>query len=571
MSIIPKLRCAIYTRKSSEEGLDQAFNSLDAQREACEAYIVSQASLGWKVLPDLYDDGGISGGTMERPALQRLLSDIKEKKIDVVVVYKIDRLTRALMDFSRIVEIFDGYGVSFVSITQQFNTTTSMGRLTLNVLLSFAQFEREVTAERIRDKVAASKKKGMWMGGNVPLGYEVINRKLLIDEEEAKTVRWLFERYLDLGSIRDLSIEARAAGLYRRATRRTSRSAYGRGNLHHLLTSPIYVGRIRHKDAIYEGEHPAIIDRQVFDRVQLMLTEQSPKRRSARSHRDVHLLYGLLQDEQGRALVSTHANNHGKRYRYYVSRSGDRKSEERADQPKSQTVWRLSSAMIEPLVEQQLHAILTDKRRLATWCEDGGAPVRLADALTGAANLSARYSELEDHVEKQNILRTIFSGISLRTDAMVFDIARDKLISMLLGGSAHQRESSQNTEHDIEIVSITAPITLKRRGAEARIILDDALVAQPQKDPMLIAMIAKAHLYLEALTDGSGASHTDVAARLGIHGPDISRILPIAFLAPKITEAILTGRQRADLTIAKLTRLLDLPVSWTDQAKLLTA
>ncbi|WLR91687.1 recombinase family protein [Shinella zoogloeoides] len=569
MSAIPKLRCAIYTRKSTEEGLEQAFNSLDAQREACEAYIVSQASLGWKVLPELYDDGGISGGTLERPALQRLLHDIKDRKIDVVVVYKIDRLTRALMDFSRIVEIFDSHGVSFVSITQQFNTTTSMGRLTLNVLLSFAQFEREVTAERIRDKVAASKKKGMWMGGNVPLGYELKDRKLAIDEEEARTVRWLYLRYLDLGSMRDLSIEARTACLYRRPTRRASGSAFGRGNLHHLLTNPIYVGRIRHKGAVYSGEHPAIVDEDVFNRVQAMLTQQSPKRRSAKSHRDIHLLYGLLRDDAGQTLASTHANNHGKRYRYYVSRAHNGKESGQTDKTNLPTVWRLSSTMIEPLVERQLHAILSDKKRLADWCEDAGSATRLADVLTAAAKLSTQYSEHEGHVEKQGILRTVFAGITLRTDAIIFEITSGGLISMLLDGTADQKRPAQPHRGADDTVTITVPVILKRRGVEAKIILEDSLVAPPQKDPMLIAMVAKAHLYLEALTDGSGAGHTEVAGRLGIHGPDISRILPMAFLAPKITEAILTGRQPADLTIAKLTRMLDLPMSWNEQAALL--
>ena len=218
MSNAPRLRCAIYTRKSTEEGLDQEFNSLDAQREACAAFIASQVGLGWKLVPDRYDDPGFSGGSMERPALQRLLQDIRDRKVDVVVVYKIDRLTRSLTDFSRIVEVFDQAGVSFVSVTQQFNTTTSMGRLTLNVLLSFAQFEREVTAERIRDKIAASKKKGMWMGGVVPLGYRVENRKLVVHPEEAKTVRWLFERYLELKSVRALVEEAASHGHSGRTT-----------------------------------------------------------------------------------------------------------------------------------------------------------------------------------------------------------------------------------------------------------------------------------------------------------------------------------------------------------------
>jgi DNA invertase Pin-like site-specific DNA recombinase len=569
MTSIAKLRCAIYTRKSTEEGLDQAFNSLDAQREACEAYIVSQASLGWKVLPELYDDGGISGGTMERPALQRLLRDIKDRKIDVVVVYKIDRLTRALMDFSRIVEIFDSHRVSFVSITQQFNTTTSMGRLTLNVLLSFAQFEREVTAERIRDKVAASKKKGMWMGGNVPLGYEVKGRKLTVDEEEARTVRWLFQRYLDLGSIRELSIEAPTAGLHRRRTRRTSGSAFGRGNLHHLLTNPIYIGKIRHKDAVYDGEHLAIVDHGVFDRVQVMLTQQGPKRRSARSHRDIHLLHGLLRDEAGQALFSTHSTNHGKRYRYYVSRTDDGKESGQTDKRNLPTVWRLSSTMIEPLVERQLHAILSDKKRLATWCEDAESATRLADVLTAAQKLSTQYSELEGHVEKQNVLRTVFASITLRTDAMILDIVCGRLIAMLLDGTADQQGPAQPHGAADGTITITVPITLKRRGVEAKIVLEGSPPASPTRDPMLIAIIAKAHHYLQALTDGSGAGHTEVAEQLGIHGPDISRILPMAFLAPKITEAILTGRQPADLTIAKLTRRLDLPMSWSEQADLL--
>lgn len=243
-----RLRCAVYTRKSSEEGLDQEFNSLDAQLEACVAFIASQIGLGWKLVPDRYDDGGISGGTMERPALQRLLQDIRDKKVEVVVVYKIDRLTRSLMDFSKIVEIFDASSVSFVSVTQQFNTTTSMGRLTLNVLLSFAQFEREVTAERIRDKIAASKKKGMWMGGVVPLGYRVEHRKLVIDDAEAKIVRHLFDRYLALKSVRDLADEAARDSFVTRTRERQDGTVavtmpFGRGNLYHLLSNPIYIGR----------------------------------------------------------------------------------------------------------------------------------------------------------------------------------------------------------------------------------------------------------------------------------------------------------------------------------------
>ena len=255
-----KLRCAIYTRKSSDEGLDQEFNSLDAQREACAAYIASQKHEGWACVPDRYDDGGISGATLDRPAMQKLLADIKARKIDVVVVYKVDRLTRALTDFAKIVEVFDALKVSFVSVTQQFNTTTSMGRLTLNVLLSFAQFEREVTAERIRDKIAASKKKGMWMGGNVPLGYDAKDRSLVINEVEAETVRTLFRLYLELGSVRALQAEAQRRGL-----RSKTGQPFSYGHLYFLLQNPIYIGLIRHKKATYPGLHPPIIDQATWD------------------------------------------------------------------------------------------------------------------------------------------------------------------------------------------------------------------------------------------------------------------------------------------------------------------
>ena len=279
-----RLRCAVYTRKSTEEGLEQEFNSLDAQREACEAYILSQASLGWKLVVDRYDDGGISGGTLERPALQRVLQDIRDRKVDVVVVYKIDRLTRSLGDFSKIVEVFDVAGASFVSVTQQFNTTTSMGRLTLNVLLSFAQFEREVTAERIRDKIAASKKKGMWMGGSVPLGYRVEARKLIVDEHEASIVRYLFDRYLELKSVRGLAAEASARGFTVRPGRRGpgegATLVFGRGHLHHLLSNPIYIGSVRHKTQVYAREHQVIVEADTFAAAQLLLTTQAPRRRS---------------------------------------------------------------------------------------------------------------------------------------------------------------------------------------------------------------------------------------------------------------------------------------------------
>ena len=316
-------RCAIYTRKSTEEGLEQAFNSLDAQREACAAYIASQAGLGWKVISKHYDDGGVSGGTMERPALQNLLEDIAAKRVDVVVVYKIDRLTRSLMDFARIVEVFDKHEVSFVSVTQQFNTSTSMGRLTLNVLLSFAQFEREVTAERIRDKIAASKKKGIWMGGPVPIGYRAIDKRLEIEAEEAEVVRQLFRLYLEIGSVRRL--KERVDELRLVTPKRRLRNGemaggrrFSRGHLYWLLSNPVYAGCVRHRGRVWPGQHEPIIDRELWDAVQKSLSGQAPTERGMRTGRR-SLLAGLLNDETGDRLSPSHAVKNGRRYRYYIS------------------------------------------------------------------------------------------------------------------------------------------------------------------------------------------------------------------------------------------------------------
>ncbi len=300
-------RSAVYTRKSSEEGLEQDFNSLQAQREACEAFIKSQSGEGWRLVKTAYDDGGISGGTMERPALQRLLSDIDEGRIDVVVVYKVDRLTRSLADFAKMVEIFDAHHVSFVSITQQFNTTTSMGRLTLNVLLSFAQFEREVTGERIRDKIAASKKKGMWMGGICALGYDVRDRRLMVNQEESKLVKHIYKRYLELGSVRLLKHDLARREIVskirvsKNGTRSGGRS-FSRGALYELLANPIYVGEIRHKKVRHPGQHEAIVDRQTWEKVQRRLRDQTGRVGIPKIKAAANILAGKVFDELGELL-----------------------------------------------------------------------------------------------------------------------------------------------------------------------------------------------------------------------------------------------------------------------------
>src|SRR6195256_430590 len=319
------LRCAVYTRKSSEEGLEQEFNSLHAQREACEAFIRSQRHEGWSCLPQGYDDGGRSGGSTERPALQRLLAGVGAGEGDVLVVFKVDPLTRSLADFAKLVELFDSHGVSFVSVTQQFNTTTSMGRLTLNVLLSFAQFEREVTGERIRDKIAASKRKGMWMGGVPRLGYTVRDRKLIPLDGEAETVRHIFRRYAELGSVRLLKAELEAHGIAGKSWTSASGRSWGgkplaRGALYLMLQNRIYRGEIVHKDQTYPGEHEAIIDPALWDAVQARLAENAVERGTGTRVKNPSLLAGLLFDDEGHRMTPTHAVKKGRRYRYYVSR-----------------------------------------------------------------------------------------------------------------------------------------------------------------------------------------------------------------------------------------------------------
>src|SRR6185312_8156548 len=359
-------RCAIYTRKSSEEGLEQGFNSLDAQREACEAFIKSQKHEGWSCLGGRYDDGGLSGATIERPALQRLLSDVGDGKIDVVVVYKVDRLTRSLADFAKIVEIFDAAGVSFVSVTQQFNTTTSMGRLTLNVLLSFAQFEREVTGERIRDKIAASKQKGMWMGGWVPIGYDRKDRTLVVNEEEARTVRTIFELFLKLRNVRKVQAELARLRLttkpYPTSTGKVlGGQPFSRGHIYRILSNPLYIGKIAHKAVRHAGQHPRIIEQEIWDAVSALIGSNRREHRVRAKAGHASLLAGLIYDEAGRPLVSSHSTKNGKRYLYYITSDGSG----RHPAPAAQAKLRLPAVDVDAFVISALKRFLTDSPGLA--------------------------------------------------------------------------------------------------------------------------------------------------------------------------------------------------------------
>ena len=586
-----QLRCAVYTRKSSEEGLDQDFNSLDAQREACEAFILSQEGEGWKLVADHYDDGGISGGTMERPGLQRMLEDIRKNRIDIVVVYKIDRLTRSLMDFAKMVDIFDGNDVSFVSVTQAFNTTTSMGRLTLNVLLSFAQFEREVTAERIRDKIAASKKKGMWMGGNVPLGYEVRDRKLFINEQEAATVRFLFQRYVQLGSVRQVSEEAQQANLTIRRTRRRNGSLFitrpfGRGNLYHLLSNPIYVGKVRHGKKIYDGEHEAIIAEDQFQEVQKLLADKAPRRSHATNNPDTHLLTGLVFDETGDRLSPTHARKQGVRYRYYVSQRLIQKRKVKvrtadaanADDPvthnSTASGWRIPAQQLEQLVEREMSDLLANHNRLIEAIQTLIAEDDIPAVLVTSERATHRWKG-QTAQQRRATLNQLFHRIALKPGWIRLELKRAHLLEWLMKGSEqhfHQsdRGLSVNVNDDADpVFVIERPLTIKRRGVETRLVLKDATAQATSHDPALIDLIARAHRYLASLTDGTGRSLTDIAKQHQTELSEVSRLLPLAFLSPKITQSILAGTQPIDLTAQRLSRIADMPTSWIEQAALL--
>jgi DNA invertase Pin-like site-specific DNA recombinase len=420
LQIPRRLRCAIYTRKSSEEGLDMEFNSLDAQREACEAYIASQRSEGWAAIREPYDDGGVSGGTLERPALQRLLADVEAGLIDVIVVYKIDRLSRSLMDFARLVEIFDRNQVTFVSVTQSFNTTTSMGRLTLNILLSFAQFEREVIGERIRDKFAASRKRGMWMGGYVPLGYDVRDRKLLVNEAEAATVRMIFKRFVAIGSATKL-----AKALVSESVRTKSGRPVDKGYIYRLLNSRVYLGEATHKDASYPGEHAPIIDRSLWDKVHSIL-QTSPRLRAANARaRTPALLKGLIFTETGCAMTPAFTKKGTRLYRYYVSMDVIRN---RA-LDENPGPLRLPAPMVEDAVIGEIHRMIRapeiTARTIAALRHEGAA-VEEAAVVAALAGFERLWGALYP-AEQARIVQLLVERITVSTNGIAVDLRKEGL------------------------------------------------------------------------------------------------------------------------------------------------
>lgn len=551
-------RCAIYTRKSTEEGLEQSFNSLDAQREACAAYILSQRHEGWAELSDRYDDGGFSGGSMERPGLQQLLADVRAGRIDVIVVYKVDRLTRALSDFAKMVETFDGAGVSFVSVTQAFNTTSSMGRLTLNVLLSFAQFEREVTAERIRDKVAASKKKGLWMGGAVPFGYDTKDKALVVNREEAEAARTIYREYLAIGSVPKLRRRLSELGiLSKRRTDRHGRVSGGRpfstGALYHLLRNATYVGKVRHRGALHDGQHEAIIDEITWIQVQAQLDGNGGGSIAGRRKPARRILDGVLFDQHGRSMKSSYAMRtlrsdtvrHSKRYWYYVSKK-DGPDDARAAE-------RLPAAALEAIVSDAVAGRLGDREWLASSLNSAGvSPESIASALDRAGDIA---KETGDAFLDEKVWATIIHRIDLNEAWLRISI-----------NLAPQLDQPKVTE--IMAPPFEVPITLRRSGRNRPIVLR-ADTGAPQRDPDLIALVADARRWMDDLIEGKVATVAEITEREELRPGNVSRVLPLAWLAPDIAAAILEGRQPADLTAKKLRELPDLPLDWAEQRHIL--
>lgn len=552
-------RCAIYTRKSTEDGLEQDFNSLQAQREACEAYIKSQRHEGWKLMRTAFDDGGFSGGTMDRPALTKLLTAVERHEVDIIVVYKVDRLTRSLADFSKIIEKLDQHDVSFVSVTQAFNTTSSMGRLTLNVLLSFAQFEREVTAERIRDKIAASKKKGMWMGGNLPLGYDVVDRKLEINEKEAATVRQLFNLYIKLGTVRLLKVEADRLGIWTKRIIRKDGSVAGgkpflRGNLYRLLSNPLYIGLIPHKGDTFPGMHKAIINQETWDQAQQMMSGNRRERSSPTNVKAPFLLTGLVFDEEGEPLYQAQASKDGKRYRYYISKQLALDAEPDAGG------WRLPAHILEAAVLSPVQELLCNQSRLIDVLHLKDHSLPDLQLINGQAIALAEKIMGDGAVSRKDLLQAVIHRIELKSGSISIDVSRAALVRLL------QIKMLEGQNEDRNVLTLKIDIKLQRKGVEAKLVIAGATKVR-QPDPDLCRLIATARNWFDQLASGDAGSVKEIAECEEIFDTEITRILPLAFLAPSIIENILNGRQPETLTVKSLKRINPLPTDWNEQQK----
>ena len=552
MSRMSKVRCAIYTRKSSEEGLEQDFNSLDAQYEACAAYVASQASEGWSLLKQRYDDGGLSGGTMERPGLQALLEDVRAGRIDIVVVYKVDRLTRSLLDFARLVETFDAAEASFVSVTQSFNTTTSMGRLTLNMLLSFAQFEREVTAERIRDKIAASKAKGMWMGGTPPLGYKANGRSLRIVPGHAELVRRIFASYLDCGTVRALKERLDDEGLLAPERSTATGRTYGggrfaRGQLYKLLSNPIYLGEICHKGQVHEGLHKAIVDRETWDAVQAQLSKNKQGVEERGHAAAPSLLAGRVVDEDERPLRSDHACKGKVRYRYYV---GEQTTKGTGN---GTAALRMPALELEKLVCNGVAEALNDPLNLLEQLGVEATPATLDRCIRTKDDVVTRLRKCERTLVREILERVAISQHTIEVTLRSTELAATLGLDRREGGGP--------------VFAIELPAALHRCGRAVRLVDQEGhSVTRSEAPATLMTLLRKAYRWWSEMID-ERLTVTELGKRHGVTSSYVSRVVRLNFLSPRIVEAILDCSQSAKLDAKRLLGLNDLSLDWRRQER----
>ena len=526
-----KVRCAIYTRKSSEEGLEQNFNSLDAQREACEAYIKSQMHEGWFLLDKQYNDGGFSGGTMERPAFKELLKDIENDKIDIVVVYKVDRLTRSLMDFSKIIDVFDRHETSFVSITQLFNTTTSMGRLTLNILLSFAQFEREVTGERIRDKIAASKKKGMWMGGRPPIGYKKEYKKLVVHNEDAQKVQMLFDKYLELKSVPKLMHYLKENKIKTKTDK-----YFSKGQLYHLLSNRVYIGKITHKDKVYDGEHDAIICDETFEKVQKLLYENKVDKTCGVKSSSNSLLASLIYDDLGNKMTPSHSNNHGRRYRYYISRALKNNEE-------TGSVSKIPAGEVEKFVIETTKEFLQDKEQIQKIVSE--YKISKQNKLIYIAQNIQDYSE-------PKLIKTIIHKIMVSKNLIEITYNEASIKNVLNALANNQEIVIPNKNEKLTPIVISQNIKITQPSRNDNIlILNDNEYDTPTPNPYLVNAIVKSFYYHKQIQ--SGKTIEDLQTEEGLKDSKyIRNIMNLKYISPELTEQILNGTQPEELSLQRL-------------------
>ena len=565
-SVIPRLPCAIYTRKSSEEGLEQDFNSLHAQRESCEAFVLSQKSLGWAALATEYDDGGFSGGTVERPALKRLISDIEAGLVKVIVVYKVDRLTRSLADFAKLVDLFDTMDVSFVSVTQQFNTTTSMGRLTLNVLLSFAQFEREVTGERIRDKIAASKRKGMWMGGIPPAGYRAVGRTLRPEPVQCERIPEIFSLYLQLNCIRRLCEAVRSRG-WLTPERKHKRPGFGghkpfsRSHLHRILSNPLYAGLVHHHGELHPGQHAALVPMDLWKEVQERLTRNRQGHKVRVRGKNTSILGGKLFDETGRRLNASHTTKGKKRYRYYVTPVSDPGAPIRLPAAELEREVAHAIANWASNEQQVLDAVGWSEAPQAARVLRQAKQLRLA--LLGSQSGSGVPASLEG-IEAS--ARGEQDLIQLRACVSRVEVTSHRIrISLDLVGCGLREE-----DEGPKLTLIDLPFDQKRSGMAVRLAIG-AVAPSPKKsrepDSKLVNLIAKGKAWMKLLTLG-GQSIEDIAQLEKANSRYVSRVINVAMLSPDIEQAIERGDHPVELSVTKLITSVPLPMAWNEQRAL---